>query len=288
MRLWGRLPPRRRRARLGRFISWMKRRTDTERASPEVDGRSEAVEVVPDSLDFQPCLDDGSATAAESVGSARSSTADTRASSYSRKQTSPRTSTAAALALFSSRATTLLSVVYPESLYPVDSADPLFAVEVDHGRKNPNVVDTVLISSYFDDVRVYRQTYTSGIPRIIKRGIQVKIEEGEITHWIRSNTTIPVLRIAAYGSSSKIEFEYIEGSEELEKAWPSLDAAARATIADELVEVLKVMQEALHPADGLIASYQRVRAAALHSFNRPEWPSYTPTSSATDFFDWAR
>ncbi|EGU11608.1 hypothetical protein RTG_02393 [Rhodotorula toruloides ATCC 204091] len=167
----------------------------------------------------------------------------------------------------------------------------LFPVDLDPGEQNPNVEKTVLICSYFFESRVYRQTYTTGVSRVIKTGTQVSAEEGEITEWVRMHTTVPVpkvLHVSADDARACVEFEYVEGSEELEKAWPSLDVAAKETIGNELVEVLKVMQEAPHPANGLIASYQRERGAALHSFHRPEWPPYTPTLSIPDFFDWAR
>ncbi|BGP64741.1 hypothetical protein NBRC10512v2_006106 [Rhodotorula toruloides] len=167
----------------------------------------------------------------------------------------------------------------------------LFPVDLDPGKQNPNVEKTVLICSYFNQSRVYRQTYTTGVSRVIKTGTRVSAMEGEITEWVRTHTTVPVptvLHLTADNERTCIELEYVEGSEELEKAWPSLDVAAKKTIGNELVEVLKVMQEAPHPANGLIASYQRERGAALHSFHRPEWPPYTPTSSITNFFDCAR
>lgn len=97
-----------------------------------------------------------------------------------------------------------------------------------------------------------------------------------------------VFRVAVDGKFSVIESEYVRQSEQLDEAWPSLDLAERETIRDELLNALKSMQDAPHPADGLIASHQRERTAALHCVHREGWPPYTPTSSITEFFDWAR
>lgn len=88
-------------------------------------------------------------------------------------------------------------------------------------------------------------------------------------------------------STPRIEFEYIDGAQ-LDEAWPTLAASERETIADELARAIKAMQDAPLPASGLIGSYQRLRAAPFRPDAWPDWPPYTPTSSMTEFFDWAR
>ncbi|KAJ8293138.1 hypothetical protein OF846_003837 [Rhodotorula toruloides] len=244
---WSR--PKGRRLRFGRLISWMRRKTDTERASPKVDSRSEAVEVVPDSH-----------TGEEA----------------------PRGMSGFAL---------LSSPAIAVDDRRTDNPHGLFPVSIDPPDENPAVLSTIFLMRWFDEIIIERRDYVEGVPRLIKQGTEVTLEEGEIAHWVWRNTTVPVPKVCRVGTNGAlpcVEFEYVKGTENLDDAWPTLDLAAKKAIGDELVEAIRATQDAPSPAHGLIASYQRDRACGLRAGLRPEWPTYRPTASTTEFFDWAR
>ncbi|BGP10242.1 hypothetical protein JCM10049v2_006125 [Rhodotorula toruloides] len=250
MRFWARGRPKGRRLRFGRLISWMIRKTDTERASPKVDSRSEAVEVVPNS--------------------------------HTGEEAPPRGMSGFAL---------LSSPAIAVDDRRTDNPHGLFPVSIDPPDENPAVLSTIFLMRWFDEIIIERRDYVEGVPRLIKQGTEVTLEEGEIAHWVWRNTTVPVPKVCRVGTNGAlpcVEFEYVKGTENLDDAWPTLDLAAKKAIGDELVEAIRATQDAPSPAHGLIASYQRDRACGLRAGLRPEWPTYRPTASTTEFFDWAR
>ncbi|BGP34224.1 hypothetical protein JCM10296v2_006039 [Rhodotorula toruloides] len=130
----------------------------------------------------------------------------------------------------------------------------------------------------------------NGTSRAIKQGKGVLPEEAEVTHWVWTNTSVPVPQVMhadATRSTPRLEFEYINGKQ-LDTMWPTLAASKRQTIADELVRAIQAMQDAPPPANGLIGSYQRLRAAPFRPDSWSQWPPYEPTTSAIEFFDWPR
>ncbi|PRQ74416.1 Protein kinase-like domain-containing protein [Rhodotorula toruloides] len=244
----------------------MRRRTDTEyvrvfvackdvadlrlhsEASPEVDSRSEGVEVVPDS--------------------------------HSGKENPPRTSTESALL-----------PLRPSTFQYHRHNEPqgLFLIDFDRGETVLEESDWIFIAATCD-AKVWLEKYKNGTSRAIKQGLGVLPEEAEVTHWVWTNTSVPVPQVMhadAKRSTPRLEFEYIDGKQ-LDEVWPTLAASERQTIADELVRAIQAMQDAPPPANGLIGSYQRVRTAPFRPDTWPQWPPYEPTTSTIEFFDWAR